>query len=316
MKRRFRRLRTSFVVANMLAMAYPALSVAQQPAPAPSTNPPAMPGPAAQPPADYQQQTPPPGYYQQPAQPGAAQPAQPGYPQQPPPPGYYSQQPQPGYPPPGYYPQQPPPGYPQQPGGYYPAQPGYGPAPAPIPATPSVPAFRRGFLAMPYIGVQIPTGDFGKSFDPGLRLGALLGGHVNPLISINGEFNIDILNPTGVPSGMDVTAVAIDMLFSPLLHLGTDAFEAFIGPRFGFSGIVISAKSGSTTTDTSYTGIGYGVNAGVGLPLGKVAIGAMFSYTGRSPTKACRKRTGYSESCGDYKDDDLHSVAFSGLVLF
>ena len=169
---------------------------------------------------------------------------------------------------------------------------------------------------MPFIGVQIPTGDFGDLFDAGLRLGTLLGGHVSQMLSLNGELNIDVLNPKGVPSGMDVTAVAVDMFFSPLVHFGTDAFEAFVGPRFGFSGIMISAKSGSTTSDTSYTGIGYGVNAGFGIPLGSMAVGAMFSYTGRSPTEGCTKRTGYSESCGDYKGDDLHSVAFSGLVLF
>jgi hypothetical protein len=182
-----------------------------------------------------------------------------------------------------------------------------------MPATPPGPAYRRGFLAMPFVGVQIPTGDLGDAFDAGLRLGTLLGGHVGSMLSLNGEINIDVLNPKG--SG-DVTAVAVDMFFSPLLHLGTEAFEAFIGPRIGFSGIVISSKSGSTTTDLTYTGIGYGINAGIGIPLGKLAIGGMFSYTGRSPSEVCVKRTGYSESCGDWNGDDLHSVAFSGFVLF
>jgi hypothetical protein len=319
MNRRFKWLRTSFVAANMLAISYPALSVAQQPAPPPSANPSAMPGPAAQPPAGYPQQMPPPGYYPQQAQPGAPQPAQPGYPQQPPP-GYYPQQPQPGYPqqqpPPGYYPQQqPPPGYPQQPG-YYPAQPGYGQAPAPIPATPSVPAFRRGFLAMPYIGVQIPVGDYGDSYDPGLRLGTLLGGHMSPMLSLNGELTIDVLNMKNTGSA-DVTAVMVDMVFSPLFHFGTDVFEAFVGPKIGAFGFALTAKVSGQEFKETAQGVAYGLNAGFGIPVGNMAIGGLVSWVGRHASKACSKSPNQSEKCDNSPGgDDAQSIGISAMALF
>ena len=46
------------------------------------------------------------------------------------------------------------------------------------------PGFRRGFLAMPYIGLHIPVGSSGDAFDPGFRVGTFLGGHINPMFSL------------------------------------------------------------------------------------------------------------------------------------
>src|SRR5215510_6304235 len=73
-----------------------------------------------------------------------------------------------GYPPPGYY--YPPPGY------------AYPPAAGAAAGRPE----RSGFLALPYIGLHSLSGQGLDSLDPGLRLGALLGGSVSGIFSANG----------------------------------------------------------------------------------------------------------------------------------
>jgi hypothetical protein len=235
------------------------------------------------PPAGY----PPPGYGPQPY-------AQPGY------------GPQPAYPPAGYAQ----PGY---------AQPGYAPvayAPAP---PPSEPAYRRGFLAMPFLGVNIPVGDASDAFDAGLRLGGLFGGHVSPELSLNGEFTLDVLNPKGVTSGYDVTAVAADFAFSPLLHVLGDKLDIVIGPKLGFFGYAVSFKdsSGNTLMDGSAQGLAYGFNLGVFGGVGNMAIGGLLSYTGRHATRACTSLDGYPEQCDDSPSgDDLKTMSVTGAVLF
>lgn len=69
---------------------------------------------------------------------------------------------------------------------------------------------RRGFLAIPSLGLGIPVGRSGDVLDPGLRLGALLGGHVNSTVSLNGEIVIDVLNPKNNVFSQ-YTAVIVDL---------------------------------------------------------------------------------------------------------
>lgn len=238
------------------------------------------------PPAGY----PPPGYGQQPY-------AQPGYGPQP---GYQ------GYPPPGYAQ----PGYPQP--GYAPVA--YAPAPPP-----SVPPYRRGFLAMPYLGINIPVGDASDAFDMGFRMGGLFGGHVSPQISLNGEFTLDVFNPKGVPSGYDVTAVAADFAFSPLFHALGDKLDLVIGPKLGFFGFAMGIKdpSGTSMLDESASGMVYGFNLGVFGAVGNMAIGGLLSYTGRHATRVCVTMEGYPEQCDDNPGgDDLKNMSVTGAILF
>jgi hypothetical protein len=266
--------------------------------------------------------------YQQPQQPQQPQqyPQQPGY-QQPqgypdqqqgyPPPGY--QQPQPGYQqPPQQYPQQypqqgyPQQGYPQQanppPPGYYAPPPGYGQqpgyAPPPAYAPPPGPAYRRGFLWMPYLGVNIPVGSTSDGYSTGLRLGGIFGFNVNQFLSLNGELTIDILNADS-PAGVSTSAAEVDFTFSPFFHFDIPGLEFVVGPKLGFFGFsATQSQSGYSDVTASGSGLAYGVNAGVFIPLGRIAIGGLLNYTGRhfSESNSCEltiaplARTSSSES--------------------
>jgi hypothetical protein len=82
--------------------------------------------------------------------------------------------------------------YPAPPQAYPP--PGYG-ASAPLRPAPT------GFLALPYVGINSFSGEGTSGIDPGLRLGALLGGRVSEIFSANGEITFDVMNPDrGGPS--------------------------------------------------------------------------------------------------------------------
>ena len=170
---------------------------------------------------------------------------------------------------------------------------------------------------MPFIGLNIPAGTTSDSFSPGLRLGTLLGGHVAPFLSLNGEFTIDVLNPKNVPSGYDVSAVAIDLAFSPLFHVPTGNIEIVLGPKLGAFGYAASVKYSGASVDGNAQGLSYGLNIGVFGGVGKLAIGGLVGYTGRHATKVCSTRSGYSETCTDSPSgDDMKILSITGAVLF
>jgi hypothetical protein len=283
---------------------------------------------------DPNQPYPPQPGYQQP-QPGYQQP-QPGYqqpqgypdqqPQQYPQQGY--QQPQPGYQQPQPYPQQgnqQPQQYPQQ--GYqqpypqqgyqqpqpYGPQPGYAPAPAYAP--PSEPRFRRGFIILPYLGLNVPVGEGSDGFSAGLRLGALFGWHVGPSVSLNGEFNIDVMNIKNSSStDTNPSLVFVDFAFSPLFHIALPQLEIVVGPKLGFFGASSSYDYAGSTYTGSGSGVTYGLNTGVFFPLGNIAIGGLLNYTVRS-FSSCNNTSG---STADYciTGPDEKIFGLSGAMIF
>ena len=282
--------------------------------------------PGYQQPQQYPQQ---PGYQQPQGYPDQQQQGypQPGYPQ--PQPGY--QQPQPGYQqPPQPYPQQyPQQGYPQQanppPPGYYapPPQPAYGQqptyAPSPVYAPPPEPAYRRGFLWMPYIGVNVPVGVSSNGDSTGLRLGGIFGFNVGQFLSLNGELTIDVLNLDTNP-GVSATGAIVDFTFSPFFHLNVPGLEFVVGPKLGFFGMSTTySQSGYQDSTYSGSGLAYGFNAGVFIPLGRIAIGGLLNFTGRSYSSQCYSDydTNYSSVCGDVSGgSDDKFFGFSGALMY
>ncbi len=295
----------------------------QQPEPQPGYQQP-------QPQPGYQQPQQQPGYQQYPQpQPGYQQPQgypyqQQGYPQQgyqQPQPGYQQPYPQQGYQqPPGYPPAQgyAPQGNPPPPGYYAPAPrpaygppPGYGPPPSYAPP-PVEPAFRRGFLWMPYIGVNVPVGDTSKGVSTGLRLGGLFGFNASPFLSLNGELTIDVLNLDS-SMGTSASGAEVDFAFSPLFHIDLPALELVVGPKLGFFAMSATfSESGYPDTTLSGSGLAYGFNAGVFIPLGHIAIGGLFNFTGRSYFSSC-----LNDVCGDASGgSDDKFFGFSGALMY
>jgi hypothetical protein len=281
-----------------------------------------QPPPSYQPPSDpqvQQQPYPPQGYPQQPPSQQPPYPQQ-GYPQQqqPYPPQGYPQQP--GYPPPpqGYPPQQ---GYPQQqpdppPAGYpppgYPQQPPYPPAAY----QPPPPTQHHGLLLMGYLGFQSFQGSTGDGLSPGLRLGGLLGFYASPVLSLNGELTLDVLNLDSSRYGSNTTGVRFVLSLSPLYHIPTTGnFELVIGPKFGVWGTSITADNGNGD-EISASGYLFGLNAGGFAHVGNVFLGGLFSFEAAVPTEVCFTPAGFSRSCSSPMDSTADKViAFNVAVL-
>jgi hypothetical protein len=256
------------------------------------------------PPQDYQQQ---PQQQQQPGYPPQQYPQQPGYPQQQP--GYPQQQP--GYPP-QQYPQQP--GYAPPPG--YGTPPGYGPpagySPPPTYA-PSPPAGHHGLLLMGYLGIHAFEGAAGDNYGPGLRVGGMLGFYLNPVVSVNGELSIDIMNlktDTGFYTSDD-SAARVVFSFSPLFHLPVNPqMEVVLGPKFG---AWVDTFTFSDNSSADISGYLLGLNAGVFVRTGRMSLGGLFSFDDGVPTQICDT----NGLCGTPADKTSEKViAFNGAILF
>jgi hypothetical protein len=203
-----------------------------------------------------------------------------------------------GYPPPAYY-------YPPRAYAYPPAA-----------TAAAAPPERSGFLALPYIGINSFSGSGLDSLDPGLRLGALLGGSVSGIFSANGEITIDVMNPNA--PGVDVTEAMVHLTFSPLFHARTPAAEFVIGPKLGIWGLSAHATDGFTTADISQNGWTIGANLGAFFPVanGSASLGMLVSFANLQLLETCLTVSGYPEMCSDNANADANVLGLTFAALF
>jgi hypothetical protein len=167
-----------------------------------------------------------------------------------------------------------------------------------------------GFLFIPYLGVNIPVGRASDGLSPGLRIGGIFGFNLPPFLSLNGELTFDLLNPTG--SASDYSEVMYDVAFSPLFHLRIPQLEFVVGPKIGYYGYYVSDSWGGSSNDLE-SGYSYGLNVGAFVPLGRMAIGGLFSLVGRHVSSSC-DNYGY---CGSVANGpDYKFLGFSGALLY
>ena len=222
-------------------------------------------------------------------------------------------QPAPAYPPQAYpYPPQAHP-YPPQPYAYPPPAP-YGYPPSGY-YPPPPPAARRGFLALPYVGINSFSGEGTTGLDPGLRLGAILGGRVSDIFSANGELTIDIMNPD-VPEGTSVSEAMVHMTFSPLFHARTTNAEIVLGPKLGLWALSGHASTYGASVDFEQQGWTIGGNAGVFFPVGggTTSLGMLLSYANLQLTRSCATTGVYGQQCSEADGSaDVFGLTFAAL---
>ena len=279
---------------------YPTQQPGYPPAP-PQPETPGYPQPQAYPQPGYPQAYPQPGYPQAYPQPGYPQ-AYPGYPQVYPQPGY----PSPVAPPTTYYA---PPAY-TAPGGYE--------SPQSYDVPPPHPPYRRGVVFMPYFGLNSVVGNGSDAYSAGFHLGGLLGGHIGPYFSLNGEMALDILSPKTGYSYADGSQVYFDFDLSPLFHFGIPHVEFVIGPKLGifaYAGSSNATDAYGTKNDYSGEGIAYGFTAGVFFPVGRVALGGLFNFTAHSFSEStCNDSSSYDSTCASVPSD-FEFITFSVALL-
>jgi hypothetical protein len=164
-------------------------------------------------------------------------------------------------------------------------------------------SFRNGVLVMPNFGLAMPNiGSAANVTRPGPRMGAMLGWHLTPWFSLNGELNLSVVQFNGQNgTSSDATGFIFDYALGPLFHVGAPNLEFVIGPKLGRFNYSLSDGSYAQPV-TGSSGWSYGVNVGVLVPLRTMAIGGLVTYTSHHATEICDSTChARSSTAGDFQ---------------
>ena len=166
------------------------------------------------------------------------------------------------------------------------------PAVAPTARTPPPVAVGRdhGLVLVPYFGFNLPVGSLAEVYSAGFRFGALVGWHVTPRMSMNGELTLDFMDADTDSSFVKPHERYLDFALSPLLHFRSG--EIVVGPKLGWftnnrsdsdDDRVVYLTYGTRLGLGPHSGQGLllGINAGGFISVGKLAIGLVASGTFR-----------------------------------
>jgi hypothetical protein len=151
-----------------------------------------------------------------------------------------------------------------------------------------IPPRRRGLLLMPFFGLHSIQGLAADDFGVGGRFGALLGVHVDPVVSLNVEFAVDILNPQSKSTTASATAHDLTIAFSPLFHVAGSSAELVVGPKLGYWSDNFTIKDIGMTARASQWGWAVGANLGGFVNVNEhAALGLLLSYQFIDANQTC-----------------------------
>jgi hypothetical protein len=190
---------------------------------------------------------------------------------------------------------------------------------APAPAPPR--GQKRGFLALPYIGMHSYQHAKAATYDPGLRLGGFIGGRFNDTASLNLELTFDYSN---VASNVAVPAPTfrewvLDFVVSPLFRLPpSGSAELVLGPK---AGLFVSE---STPSFARKWGFVLGVNMGLFMPISPTtSFGLLLSFGWKHTLGGCADIGGAAiggadlVSCGIARESRFAQVfGLTGAAMF
>jgi len=153
--------------------------------------------------------------------------------------------------------------------------------------------------------------------DPGLRLGAILGGRATEVVFAGGEITVDLFNFNTNP-GTSASGAMVQMTFSPLFHTTTPSSDIVVGPKLGAWALSTHSSAGGVSGDVEEQGWTLGVNAGVFFPVGQgsAALGILASFANLQITRACQSISDYGEQCSSDVDGDFNifSLTFAAML--
>ena len=176
----------------------------------------------------------------------------------------------------------------------------------------------RGFLALPYLGIHSYQNSDATNVDPGLRIGAVLGGRLNETFSLNGEITLDFTNANNIPAGVSFDEVVMDITFSPLGHVPAGQGDFVFGPKLGLFALSQSASDGTTSVTSSADGTVLGLNAGGFFAVSDGAsLGALLSFEIKTVDRACTTTSLMAQMCtSDVHVESLKVLGFTAAALF
>jgi len=145
-------------------------------------------------------------------------------------------------------------------------------------------------------------------------LGALIGGRLNPMFSINLEITGNILNPKNDPNG-EITVFEGDLVLSPLVHVPVAPnFEIVAGPKIGVFGGSLQASGFKETA----TGFAIGLNLGAFFAVAPtMSVGGLIAFTVRDAHEVCTTSDFGLDNCDSTSDFFARKVlGFNAALLF
>ncbi len=163
---------------------------------------------------------------------------------------------------------------------------------------------KRGFLALPYVGMHSYQHAQASDYVPGLRLGGFIGGRFNDTASLNLEVTFDYSNVSGLPAPLMVREWVLDFVVSPLFRVPTRSLELVLGPK---AGLFVSESTADAGRKYGYV---LGVNAGFFMPVSRTtSLGLLLSLGWKHTLGGCAIVGGGSiTSCGIARDSGFASV--------
>jgi hypothetical protein len=209
----------------------------------------------------------------------------------------------------------------------YPTYPSYRrapppPLPVPVPQAydaPVPPTRMRRFMALPYIGTHSYQTDANRAYFPGLRIGTLIGGRINEMLSLNWELTFDISNidePVGAP---DSSEFAFDFAFSPMVHFPAGPAEILLGPKLGVFWVSTDIHNNSTYTSESHQGTGVlgGITAGTFMAVSSsVSLGVLVSGELRKIEHSCTVAVDEIALCDLARSSAASIIGLTAAAIF
>jgi hypothetical protein len=177
---------------------------------------------------------------------------------------------------------------------------------------------KRRFLTLPYLGVHSYQNQEASAYDPGARLGVLLGGRVGEVASLNGELSVNRSNVHGLPSTTRFEETNVVFAFSPLFHLPAGAVELALGPKLGIFVIERSVSDTGASLHLNVDGYALGANLGFFIPVSPLtSLGVLVSYDLLFADQACQTVASAAETCGSASDSNSFRVlGLTAAALF
>ena len=179
----------------------------------------------------------------------------------------------------------------------------------------------RRFMAVPYIGMHSYQGAATQTYFPGFRLGTLIGGRINELMSLNWELTFDVSNIDRAPAAPTSSSeFAFDFAFSPMIHIPAGAAELVVGPKLGVFWVSTDVRPVATYSDSQShqgTGILGGITAGTFMSVSStVSLGVLVTGELRKIEHACTVNPGEVALCDIARGSSAASIGFSAAAMF
>jgi hypothetical protein len=163
----------------------------------------------------------------------------------------------------------------------------------------------RGFQVIPSLGINLPVGTGSDNHWFGTNLGLLVGWKTAGRASLNAQLSLDSLDIHSASQGPKPEEKYTDIALAPLFHIETTKAILVFGPTLGFFHHTVW-QSDSDGTKLSSRGLSVGLNLGIFVPLGRIALGGVLNGRLHQTTR----------SDGWEKRQDGSTLGLAGAVMF